>query len=326
MATFQIRPSTPADLPAWVDLQNAVSTDHPTTLMLELHRESTRRPEMPFGRLVAERQGQGQGELVGAAHYFRPEWLAGSEQRIIGVTVHPDGRRQGTGAALYTALLAELGKERPLRLTVGVREDRPDALHFAASRGYLQVGREQDVELTLAQLDRSQREYSFATAQAAGYELKTFADVAEQQGADTAWQKYYDLDCDASRDVPLPPGETMTKPTLERYRERLEDSPAFDPTLRFVASGAGELAALSELYKLPVPGRFETGFTGVARAHRGHRLAWALKYMALEEAVRRGATHVRTSNDETNLPMRNINTGLGFLPIPAYLIMCRTLD
>jgi GNAT superfamily N-acetyltransferase len=322
MSTLQIRPSTPADLPAWVDLQNTASSDHPTTLPLELHRESTRRPDMPFGRLVAEHQGK----LVGAAQYFRPEWLTGSDQRIIGVTVHPDERRQGIGAALYTALLAELGKERPLKLTSGVREDRQDALHFAASRGYRQVAREQDVELTLAQLDLSQRERSFATAQVAGYELKTFADVAEQEGADAAWQKYYDLDCDASRDVPLPPGETIAKPTLERYRERLEHNPEFDPTLRFVASRAGELAALSELYKLPVPGRFETGFTGVARAHRGHRLAWALKYTALEEAIRRGATTVRTSNDETNAPMRNINTGLGFVPIPAYLIMSMTLD
>ena len=322
MSTFQIRPSTPADLPDWVELQNAVYPDLTTTVELQQHRERTRRPEMPFRRLVAERDGG----LVGAADYSRPEWLTGSDQRIVGVTVHPDARRQGIGASLYSALLAELGQARPLKLSAGVRENHPDALHFAASRGYVQVAREQDVELKLADLDPSHRERSFAAAQAAGYELKTLAEVIEQEGADAAWQKYYDLDCDASRDVPLPPGETMQKPTLERYRERLEHSPQFDPTLRFVASKAGELAALSELYKSGIPGRLDTGFTGVARAHRGHRLAWTLKYLALEEAIRRGASTVRTSNDETNMPMRNINTGLGFVPIPAFLIMSLTLN
>ena len=321
MSTFQIRPSTPADLPAWVELQSAVYPDLPTTVELQEHRERTRRPELPFGRLVAELGT----ELVGAAEYFRPEWLAGSDNRIIGVTVHPDARRQGVGAALYSALLAELEPFRPLNLTKGVREDHTDALHFAASRGFVQVAREQDVELDLARLDRAQREHSFAAVQAAGYELTTLAQLFRQEGADAAWQKYYDLDCDASRDVPLPPGETMQKPTLERYRERNETKPDFDPSLWFVAEKNGELAALSQLYKTPISTRLDTGFTGVARAHRGHRLAWALKYMALEEAVRRGATHVRTTNDETNMPMRNINTGLGFLPIPAYLIMSLTL-
>ena len=321
MATFQIRPGTPADLPALVDLQNAVYPDLTTTVELQEHRERTRRPEMPFMRLVAERDGG----PVGAAEYSRPEWLTGSDQRIVSVTVRPDTRCQGVGTALYSSLLAELGPARPLKLTVGVREDHQGALHFAASRGYVQVAREQDVELELARLDRTQKDHSLATAQAAGYDLMTLADVIEQEGVDAAWQKYYDLDCDASRDVPLPPGETMQKPTLERYRERNETKPDFDPSLWFVASRAGKLAALSELYKSPIPTRLDTGFTGVARAHRGHRLAWALKYMALEEAVRRGATHVRTTNDETNMPMRNINTGLGFLPIPAYLIMSLTL-
>ena len=190
----------------------------------------------------------------------------------------------------------------------------------------VQVAREQDAELDLKALNPSQREHSFATAQAAGYELKTLADVIARIGADGAWQKYHALDLDAGRDVPLPPGESMAVPTLERYRERAEGNPEFDASLWFVAAKNGELAALSELRNSPVPGRFDTGFTGVARAHRRHRLAWALKYLALEEAVRRGASTVRTTNDETNMPMRNINTGLGFVPIPAYLTMSLSLQ
>ena len=321
MSTVQIRPGTPADLPALVEVYNASLPDHPTTLSIQEFREQTRRPELPFCRWVTEVGGV----VIGVTEAFRPEWLADTGGLIVSVTVHPDARRQGHGSALYSAVLADAQRFQPAKLTGAVREDQPWAQRFADSRGYVQVAREQDVELDLARLNRAQREHSFAAVQAAGYELTTLAQLFRQEGADAAWQKYYDLDCDASRDVPLPPGETMQKPTLERYRERNETKPDFDPSLWFVASRAGKLAALSELYKSPIPTRLDTGFTGVARAHRGHRLAWALKYMALEEAVRRGATHVRTTNDETNMPMRNINTGLGFLPIPAYLIMSLTL-
>ncbi len=322
MSSIQIRPSTPADLPAWVDLQNAASPDDPTTLAKQEFRDRNRKPGLPFGRLVAEQEGA----VVGAANYFQPEWLDGNDSLFVGVVVRPDTRGQNVGRALYVAVMAEIQPHRPAKLSTWVREDRPAALHFASSRGFIEMAREQYAELDLARLDVEQREGSFARARADGYELKTFAEVMTQIGADAAWQKYYDLDCDADRDVPLPPGETMAVPTLERYRERAEGNPEFDASLWFVADKGGELAALSQLYRSAVPGRFDTGFTGVARAHRGHRLAWALKYTALEEAQKRGATTVRTSNDETNMPMRNINTGLGFVPIPAYLIMSLTLE
>lgn len=322
MSPQLIRPSSPADLPALVDVYNAASPDDPTTLAMLEFRERTRRRELPFGRLVAEQAGA----VVGVGLYMQPEWLEGDHSLFVSVVVHPHARGQGVGGALYDALRAGMQLHRPAKLSTGVREDRPAALQFASSRGFTEMAREQEAELALKALNVSQREQSFATAQAAGYELKTFAAVMTQIGADAAWQRYHALDLDAGRDVPLPPGETMALPTLERYRERAEGNPEFDASLWFVAEKGGELAALSELGTSPVPGRFGTGFTGVARAHRGHRLAWALKYMALEEAIRRGATTVRTVNDETNVPMRNINTGLGFLPIPAYLIMSMTLD
>ena len=317
MTPLLIRAATPADLPALVSIQNASHPDNPTTLAIQEHREQSRDKALAFGRLVAEQAG----EVRGVATFVQPEWSGEAGKLWIWLTVHPDWRRTGMGSALYAALLTEAKAHDPTKLNTLVREDREDSLRFAASRGYSEIAREQDAELDLKSLNLSQREHSFSVAQAAGYELRTFAEVVRQDGADAAWQKYYDHDCDASRDVPLPPGETMALPTLARYREQNENKPDFDPSQWFVAVKAGQIAAVSELYSSQVPGRLDTGFTGVARAHRGHRLAWALKYLALEEAVRRGATTVRTTNDALNAPMRNINTGLGFVPIPAHLTL-----
>ena len=72
---------------------------------------------------------------------------------------------------------------------------------------------------------------------------------------------------------PLLPGETMQVPALDRYRRSFEDSPTFDASLWFVALGGDGVAAMSQLSVSPVTGRMNTGFTAVARAHRGQRLA-----------------------------------------------------
>lgn len=86
------------------------------------------------------------------------------------------------------------------------------------------------------------------------------------------------------------------------------------------------MAAVSQLIRTTKSGVLETSGTRVARAHRGQKLAWALKYLALEEAVRRGAISVKTSNNVRNAPMRHINIELGFLPLPANIVLQRKLE
>ncbi|WP_424951866.1 GNAT family N-acetyltransferase [Deinococcus sp.] len=321
MTSPLIRAATPADLTALVDLQNAASPDQPTTLELQEFRERNRKPQLAFGRLVAELGGQ----VRGVASFAQQEWSGETDKLWVYVTVHPEARGQGIGAALYDAIRAEMGPHRPSKLGSLVREDRPDALHFAVSRGFTEVAREQEAELEIVQLNISQREVAFARADASGYDLVNFRDYMERVGPDAAWDRLYDFDQDASRDVPLPPGDTLNMPPLERYRQNYEDNPKFDPSLWFVAVQGDTVAAVSQLWASGLPGVMDTGFTGVGRAHRGHRLAWALKYAALEEAARRGTLRVRTTNDALNAPMRSINTGLGFLPTPAYLTLSLTL-
>ena len=99
MSTVQIRASAPTDLPALVEIQNSSSPDNPTTLEVQKFRERTRRPELPFGRLVAEQAGA----VVGVGTYFRPEWLEGDHSLFVDVTVHSDVRGQGMGGEIGRA-------------------------------------------------------------------------------------------------------------------------------------------------------------------------------------------------------------------------------
>ena len=317
-----IRPAQPADLPGLVALQNAALPEEPTSLAVQEFREANRKPGLAFGRLVAERGGR----VTGVASYVQPEWATENGKLWVAVTVHPEARGQGLGAALYDALKTAMRPHHPQRLGGVVREDRPEGLHFAFSRGFVEVAREQEAELGLAHLDSSWRDDACRKTEEGGYETLSFDRYIARVGDDLAWARLYDLDVDASRDEPQPPGESIQMPTLDRYRQSQVDHPDFDPSLWFVAVRGEEVAAVSQLSRTESPDVMNTGFTGVARAHRGDRLAWALKYLALAEADRRGAVRVRTSNAANNAPMRNINTGLGFRPTPAYLTLSLDLS
>jgi mycothiol synthase len=94
--------------------------------------------------------------------------------------------------------------------------------------------------------------------------------------------------------------------------------------LWFVALKDGELVGLSQLnVSAAQPDALSTDFTAVARKHRRHGLALALKLSAMTEAKRRGYQRVKTDNDSTNAPMIAINDHIGFVEQPAYLWLVR---
>jgi mycothiol synthase len=317
-----IRPFTPADLPALVTLTGAVNPDLPTSLAVLEARERSRNPALVYRRWVAEEDG----ELVATAAFYGTEWFSDPHRLGLDLRVHPGWQGRGLGQELYALLEREWAPHAPTRLGAATREDRPAALHLLHKHGYTEASREQESELDLTAADLSGVQAARAQVAAAGYRLLTFADYQAQVGTDPAWAQLHALDVAASQDSPVPAGDTLTLPSLERYRTQAEGDPHFDPALWFLALAPdGAPAGLSQLHSGEVPGRLETGFTGVARAHRRRGLAQALKLTALTEARQRGARTVRTTNDSTNAGMLAINTALGFVPVPAWLVHIRVL-
>lgn len=317
-----IRPSSPADLPALVSLINAVNPDLPTSLAALEARERSRNPALVYRRWVAV-EGDA---LVATAAFYGTEWFDDPRRLSLELRVHPGWQGRGLGQQLYALLAQEWAPHAPTRLSTATREDRPAARHLLHKHGYHEASREQEAELDLTGADLSGLHAAQARVAAAGYRLTTFAGYQQQVGPDPAWAQLHALDVAAAQDSPLPEGETLTMPGLERYRTLAEADPHFDPALWCLAVAPdGSLAGLSQLHTSEVPGRMDTGFTGVARVHRRRGLAQALKLTALAEARQRGARTVRTTNDSTNAGMLAINTALGFLPLPAWLVYVKVL-
>jgi GNAT superfamily N-acetyltransferase len=276
------------------------------------------KPGLVMRRLVAEQNG----EMVGNALFFHMEWVHHPQKFGVGISVHPQHQGKGIGSLLYQHLMDELGSFDPIRLIAWVREDKPTALRFASKHGFQEHFRAWESKLNLHAFEPQRWAKDVEKALAQGYQIKSFADLESDPQRE---RKMYELDLEGSRDVPLPPGETFTFPSQERYWEQVYQKPDFDPSLWFLALKDSEYVGISMLYRRPADNDLDTGFTTVKPAHRRRGVALALKATALAHAKSLGKTAVRTDNAQINRPMLSINEALGFEKMPAWIDLVKVL-
>ena len=128
------------------------------------------------------------------------------------------------------------------------------------------------------------------------------------------WANTFAAVLDAERDVPRT--EPYIPHTFEQFMNWHSD-PGTSPRWFFVAKDGDRVVAVSTLRFPPVQGNVWTGFTGVARSHRGRGIARGVKLAILKQAIDENVSRVRTDNDETNLAMLHINEELGYQRIPG---------
>jgi len=222
------------------------------------------------------------------------------------VRVLPEFRGRGVGRALYGSLSDHARSVGRNELFGRIREDDTSSLQAVVAHGFAEIGREFPVVLDL-------RTASQASAPPpAGIEITNLADRPDLARA--AW----DVEVEAAPDIPTEGGVEAWP--FERWRSAVLDAPSALPEAAVVAVANGEVVGSAVLAALS-DGGAEHGLTAVRRAWRGRGIATALKSAQIEWARRTGYTELHTSNDETNLSMRSINTRLGYEAAPAFVMV-----
>ncbi len=309
---INIRPFKPDenDYEKVAAIWNIVWPEHEQSVDLLKFEDKTRDSKYWFERLVVELDGR----MVAYGSYGEPSWMYKPDKYFIGGNVHPEFQKQGIGAALYDHVMDILMKKDPVEITVGLREDKADAIRFMENRGYKLVMRYPMSKLMLNEFDFDRYESVDENMNLHDIKIHTIKELGEM-GVD--WKaKSHVLSTEVLKDVPSP--DPIPETTLEQYEKEFLNRPDFLPEANFIALDGDEFVGMSNIWlDTAKKEKLITGLTGVLRSHRRKGICTALKVHAIRFAKQYGAEFLETENEENN-PMYQLNLQLGFKPEPAW--------
>lgn len=304
------------DLPDMVQLYSLTS---PETVTEEQIRDwwQVKRDEIRLTKVAVNEQGQ----ILGLSDVQRETWTRVGHFWLQ-VIVHPQWRRRGIGSILFDDALQSARSHNASALESSVRDNDPEALHFAEGRGYQIERHSFDSSLDLSSFDEGKFLDALESAKAEGFHFFSFAEAGPL--SEGSKRKLYELNRVTGLDNP---GNNRTFPSYESFSKNVFEASWFRADTQLLAAHGDEWAGLSALAFYPEGNYAANAFTGVLREYRGHGLATALKLQAIQLAKKLGARYVRTNNDSLNAPMLAVNRKLGYQPEPGlYHCVCRILS
>lgn len=237
----------------------------------------------------------------------RPSQVAGSQYSM--ARVLPEYRRQGVGSALLLELSERAKQSGSASLWGRIREDDPESRSYAQRRGFEEVGRDFQVVLDLAKVDTSQEP-------PADLEIVSVAERPD------LIQAVFEVETEVAPDVPGLPGQRHEPMTFERWSNFYLEGPGAMPRALVVALVDGEVVGYAGMRRRGATSRTgENMLTAVRRPWRKRGIATALKLAQIERARLAGIERLFTTNDETNVGMREVNKRLGYRPAPIEIIV-----
>jgi GNAT superfamily N-acetyltransferase len=216
------------------------------------------------------------------------------------LTVAPDHRRRGIGSRLYerAEAFAQQRQARWICATYLEHSPREPALSFLKQRGFVELQRYCPAHLDVTACDLTPFEDREQRLIEQGARFFTYADVPDTL---EHRQRLYALEQEARSDIPYRYPEPPEPVSFERWVQELERK-------EFATI---ELAEMDGRW-VGLATSISWGFTGVARAYRGHGIATALKVRAIRSAKQRGLDTLETENHADNQGMMAINRKLGY--------------
>jgi GNAT superfamily N-acetyltransferase len=295
--TIRVAATSDADLGTIAGIISETSPEDATSIEELRWSDAT----YPGGsRFIAELDGRSVGAAtVGRIWMHPPEFPA----FWASVDVLPDGRRQGIGGALLTAVSLEARNAGKSEFHIEAVDSRPEGIEFLVHRGF---------ELPLAGLTAPPEDPP------AGVRLHTLAERPDLVPGVHAVALEAFLD--------IPGGDTpMAVGDLDEFSARDVDRPSIPKDAFFVATDRRTGAVVGYASLMFVPGQARRkawhDMTAVRRAWRGRGVATALKRASIRWAIENGLEVLITGNDVDNAAMRAVNARLGYRPTPDLLTM-----
>jgi GNAT superfamily N-acetyltransferase len=230
-------------------------------------------------RFIAEADGRVVGAASAGRMFVRPAEYDGLWMSI---NVREDSRRQGIGSALFQAISDAARPTGKTAFETDVREDRTDGIDFLVHRGFKEHGRDKLVALDIR---------GMSPPQVKPPDGVTFTTLAARPDLKPG---VHAVAVEAFADIPVT-GDPIAAGSYEE----------------FTAVGYASLTLI------PGPGkRAYHDMTAVLRAWRGRGIAKGLKQATIAWAIQAGLEALDTGNDAANGPMRAVNIGLGYQPLP----------
>jgi mycothiol synthase len=256
------------------------------------------------------------GEIAQLPRNYHPQkyWVT--------VLVDPPVRQRGIGRALYDRLEAEARRRDATTLWVTVGADEADSMNFARSRGFVEVRRQRQSRVRLAESRADLLADRSAELGAIGVEFTTLA--AEGPEREEVRREYFRLHNVSSEGMPAV--GTRTFPSYEEFVELDLSGPGFFPEGIFLALRGREYVGVTVLNRSGARSDLlRVGFTGTDPRFRGRGLATELKRRSIEFARSRGFSAVETWNDYENPRIWSINERVGFRTIHTVVTAERSL-
>lgn len=288
-----LRPGAAADIEAFVRVRHRALPYVHFSAASVLHGLASARPGAHARALVAVADG----EVVGTAQVSLAHDSPEPGQGSLNVYVDPARTGRGAGALLVRAAEEHLAAHGAAKLLTWVL-DEPGNRAFAERHGYRASRSAHFLRLDLATAALPPLQDP-----PPGVELRTAADFADDP------RPLFALDAEAGSDEPGDIGTELSD--YEAWVEEHWTHPHLDRELSSVAVADGRPVAFSMAHTGD-DGRYGTGMTGTARAHRGRGLARLVKNDSLHRARAAGYTQAHTGNDAGNGPMLAVNRWLGY--------------